>query len=232
MKKPKDKEAPATRPTDTQTINPYLAGRREWNERYGSYVAQRDTWRLTAICALGVSAICAGGLSYMAVQNHVVPYVIEVDKLGQAVPVTEAERAATPDARIIRAQLASFVANVRSVYTDVGAERTVINHAYAMLDQSSPAGAVINDYFSANTPFNRAQNEVVTVNVESVLPLGGNTWRVEWQEIATGRDGRLISNQQWQANITTAVHTPTNEATILVNPMGIYVTGINWSERL
>ena len=61
---------------------------------------------------------------------------------------------------------------------------------------------------------------------------GGNTWRVEWQEVTSGRDGRLISNKQWQANITVEIHTPNTERLILSNPMGVYVTGINWSERL
>ena len=48
--------------TAVQTIpNPYLDNRREWNERYGSYIAQARNWRFAAVVALLLALVCAGG---------------------------------------------------------------------------------------------------------------------------------------------------------------------------
>ena len=48
--------------TKTPT-NPYLDGRREWSERYGSYIQQAATWRLVACSSMAVTALAVGGLS-------------------------------------------------------------------------------------------------------------------------------------------------------------------------
>ena len=57
--------------------NVYLDTRREWNERYGSYIAQARNWRLVAIGSLCVSAIACGGLAYVAGQSKITPYIVE-----------------------------------------------------------------------------------------------------------------------------------------------------------
>ena len=46
--------------TAAQAIpNPYLDARREWNERYGSYIAQARNWRFAAVVALLLALVCA-----------------------------------------------------------------------------------------------------------------------------------------------------------------------------
>jgi type IV secretory pathway TrbF-like protein len=212
--------------------NVYLNARREWNERYGSYIAREKAWRLTAILALSCAVISITGVIFLASQNRLVPYVVAVDKLGSVVTVRRADVAAAPDERVIRAQLARWIQNVRSVYTDAGAERTVINEAYAMVNQHGPAYNTLNEFFKANQPFERAKAQTVGVEVESVLPITGNTWRVEWMESIRGRDGSLMSKTAQQASITVSINPPTDEATILLNPMGIYVDSYSWSQRL
>ncbi len=56
--------------------NPYLAARREWNERYGEYIAQARTWRVTALLALLVAAVSTSGLIWIASSSGIVPYVV------------------------------------------------------------------------------------------------------------------------------------------------------------
>jgi type IV secretion system protein VirB5 len=36
----------------------------------------------------------------------------------------------------------------------------------------------------------------------------------------------------WETQISVGFHPPTDEATILRNPMGIYVTQLSWTQRL
>ena len=80
--------------------NPYLSARREWNERYGDYIARARNWRRAAFAALAVSLVLAIGVAWQAAQSKVVPYVVEVDKLGDAVAVGRADRAAPADSRV------------------------------------------------------------------------------------------------------------------------------------
>ena len=71
----------------------YLAARQEWLERYGSYIAQARNWRIAALSAIGIAALFGAGMVYEADRVHIVPYVVEVDKLGKAVELAQAVRA-------------------------------------------------------------------------------------------------------------------------------------------
>ena len=226
------------RPPDASDLDPdgphsavYLAARREWNERYGSYIAQAHAWRLTALASLAVTFVAVVGVVWIGAQNRVVPYVVQTDKLGDALAISRADIAAPADPRLIRADLARWVSDVRTVYFDVAAERAVVNEAYTMVNRNAAAAQQLNDWFSHHDPFKRAQTEMVGVSVESVLPISGNTWRVEWREDKRGRDGMADPPTHWQATITISISPPTNDAKILVNPVGLYVDSFDWEQR-
>lgn len=212
--------------------NPYLAARREWNERYGDYIAAERSWKAVAIGSLFIAAIAVGGVIWIGSQAKLVPFVIEVDKLGQAVPVRQASVASPVEPRVIAAQLANWIVNMRTVYADATADQNLIKQAYAMIGNGSQAFQVANDLFSKTPPWVAAQTETTSVSVESVLPLSGNTWQVDWNETIVSRDGASTSTQEWQANISIVVRPPTEAAQIMANPMGIYVVSFNWTRRL
>lgn len=211
--------------------NPYLAGRREWMERYGEYVQAAHQWRLFSLVLLAITFVAVGGMVYSATQNHFIPYVVQVDRLGTAVAVGRADLAAKADARIVRAQLARWITNTRAVYVDAAAERASIDEAYSMISRGGGSYKVLTDHLRQNDPFVRAAKETVTIEVQTVLPLGGETWRVEWVETVRGRNGEVQGTSEWQAAITVLIAPPTDEVTILKNPLGIYVTEFSWTKR-
>jgi type IV secretion system protein VirB5 len=213
-------------------VNPYLAGRAEYDDRYGNLVVRERTWRYLAFLCLLVMSAAVLGLAHAAGENRFVPYVVEVDKLGTVVPVRPADQAAKVDSRIVRATLANWIVNTRSVYIDAAAEQRVIKDAYSIIDSTAPAFAQVNDYMAANQPFQRAQTQSVDVEVQTVLPLAGDTWRLEWVETVRPRDGTPARRVNMQAVITTEVNPPTDEVAILANPLGIFVKSVNWSPRL
>ncbi len=69
----------------TTPENPYLAARQEWNERYGSYVKAAAAWRIVGITGMVLAVIGTSYALYQSTQVKLVPYIIEVDKLGSAV---------------------------------------------------------------------------------------------------------------------------------------------------
>jgi type IV secretion system protein TrbF len=210
----------------------YLEARREWNERYGEYIAREHAWKIGFFIMGAISLVCAGGMAYTSAQSKFVPYVVAIDKLGSAVAVQRADIAAKPDTRVIRAQLARWIENVRSVYQDAGAERVNIEYVYSMLRRSDPAFIRLNEYLAKHDPFERAKSEGVGVQINSVMPITDTTWGVQWKETTHSGKGETLNSMDYQANLTIAIDPPTKEATLLHNPMGIYIKNYDWSERL
>ena len=208
--------------------SPYLSARREWNERYGDYIARARSWRWAAFAALAVSLVLAIGVVWQAAQSKVVPYVVEVDKLGDAVAVARADRAAPADERVVKAQLAAWIVDVRSVSSDPLAQKSALSRSYAMT--AATATIFLNDYYQQHSPF--GQPRTVAVSVDAVLPVSKQTYQLQWSEDARDLQGRDLATTHWLASVTVAFDPPTDERGILSNPLGLYITGISWTQRL
>jgi type IV secretion system protein TrbF len=215
-------------PPDAGAESPYLSARREWNERYGDYIARARNWRWAAFAALAVSLVLAVGVAWEAAQSKVVPYVVEVDRLGDAVAVTRADRAAPADARVVKAQLAAWIVDVRSISSDPLAEKAALAQSYAVT--AATATIFLNDYYRQHSPFR--QPRTVAVSVDAVLPVSSQTYQLQWSEDARDLQGRDIATTHWLASVTVAFDPPTDERGILSNPLGLYVTGISWTQKL
>lgn len=212
--------------------DPYLDARREWNERYGSYIARAKNWRLMAFGVLGICLIETIGLVALATQNKLVPYVVQVDKLGSAVPVARADQMNKTDERVLKAMLARFIADVRGVVSDGIAQRQMIDRTYAMLSNGTRALAIVSEFYKADPPFSRAATAGVSAEISSVIPVTDKTWQVEWEEVTRSTSGAIINKLRWKANLTLAFNPPTNERQIRVNPVGVFVTDLSWSQVL
>lgn len=218
---------------DKPKINPYLEARKSLQELYSTQHNREKLLFLIAIGAIVLSIVLVAGIVATATQKKVVPYVVAVNELGDALPVKRADVAAPVDERILRAQLARWVQNVRNVSMDGAAQKATVLEAYANINRKAPAYGELNEHFQTHDPFTRAKDELVKVTIESVLPISDKTWRVEWKEQVRGRkDGKLLSELPYQAIITTSINPPEDERNILVNPLGIYVDDFSWSQRL
>lgn len=65
---------------------PYQRAARVWDERIGSARVQARNWRLMAFGSLILSCGLAGGLVWESAHGTVVPWVVQVDKLGRRRP--------------------------------------------------------------------------------------------------------------------------------------------------
>jgi len=209
---------------------PYLAARREWNERYGDYIARARTWQIVAVCALGLSGVLGLSLAQIAGQAKVQPFVVEVDKLGEAVAVKPADAAGIPDERIIRFQLANFITNARSVTPDPIVQKRWLDGVYAI--STSSAQAFLNDYYKKADPFNVARTSMVAVDIQTALPLSKTTWQVNWTETRRGLNGLVEGSTRWQAVLTINVFPPTTAGQIVANPTGVVVDQVTWTQQL
>lgn len=219
--------------------NPYLNARKKHNEYEGGLIASRHIWQMFGILGLLVGLAGVGGMVHIGSQSKFVPYVIEVDKLGQTHAVSIADRAAPADPRVIHSLLARAATLARMVTPDVVVQRNAIFELYASLNPSDPAALKMNEYLgsdSETSPFKRASKETVDVQITSVIPQSDETWQVDWVETVRARgDGSVISRFRMRALVNIYVAPPTNrtsEEQIRKNPLGIYIRDFNWSKQL
>src|SRR5579862_667029 len=132
-----------SKPTMVETPNPYLAARREWDERYGEFITRARNWRTMAAISGLVAVVATSGMVWLSASSRVVPFVVLVDSLGRPVASGLAEQASFVDDRLRRAVIQGFIEHVRMVTTDGIAQRKAIDRVYAHIGSGTNAQAFI-----------------------------------------------------------------------------------------
>src|SRR3984893_3313694 len=89
--------APAGNGQIEQSHNPYLDARRQWNSQVDRAFSSLHVWQLLCLACLLIALASVAGITYFGSQTKFVPYVIEVDKLGEAGAGGPAQLAAPVD---------------------------------------------------------------------------------------------------------------------------------------
>jgi len=208
---------------------PYQKAAQVWDERIGSARVQARNWRLMAFGGLLLSTGLAGGLLWQSAHGTVVPWVVQVDKLGEAQAVAPAQADYQPTDAQIAWYLARFIEDVRSLPNDPVIVRGNWLRAY---DFTTTAGAVaLNDYARADDPFAKVGKRQIAVDVSSVIRASPTSFRVAWTE-RHYQDGALAETSRWTAILSVIVRTPRDADRLRKNPLGVAVTAINWSKEL
>ena len=218
------------RPKDS--FNPYVAARREWDERYGSLISRERNWRRMAFLSSLVSLVSIGGVIRLSVKSHIVPFVVAMDSLGRTVAAGPAEEASTSDDRLKRATVFTWIEDLRTVTTDGITQRKSINRVYAHVASGGQAQAFVSEFYRADPPQKRAATETVSAEVRSVLPTSDRTFEVEWTEVTRDLYGAIKAQDHWKASLTIAINAPKDERLARINPLGIYVTNASWGKVL
>ena len=212
--------------------SPYLAARKEWDERYGDLITRARNWRAAAFMALGIALIATGGLIALALRSKVVPFVVAVDNLNRVVASGPADETSVADDKLKRAAIYQWLSNLRTVTIDGIAQRKAIDRAYSMIANGSPAQVAIGDYYRIDPPHQRAQTRTVDIEVKAVFATSDRTYEVEWMETTRSLTGQVQGEERWKGSVTIAVNPPSDERLVRVNPLGVYVTNVSWSRVL
>ena len=212
-----------------QPETPYQKAAQVWDERIGSARVQAKNWRYMAFGSLFLSAGFAGALVIQSARGTVVPWVVQVDRLGQAQTVAAAIADYRPTDPQIAWHLARFIEQVRSIPADPIIVRQNWLRAY---DWTTDRGAAaLNDYARTNDPFAKVGKQQIAVEVSSVIRASADSFRVAWIE-RRYEDGKLATTERWTAILTIALQPPRDADRLKVNPLGIYVNAINWSREM
>lgn len=208
---------------------PYQRAGQVWDDRIGSARVQARNWRLMAFGTLSLSTAMSGALIWQSLQSRVTPYVVEVDRLGEARAVTEAEAGYRPTDPQIAWHLAKFIENVRGVSLDPVLMRR--NWLSAFDFTTTRGSQFLSDYARAADPFARIGQRTVSVQVTSVVRASDRSFQVKWTETAYER-GSAAGASHWTGILTILTKPPVSADTLRKNPLGIYIDAIDWSREL
>jgi type IV secretion system protein TrbF len=212
-----------------EPVTPYQRAAQVWDERIGSARVQAKNWRLMAFGCLFLTAGLAGGLVWQSAQGTITPWVVEVDRLGQAQTVAPANSTYQPTDPQIAFHLARFIEHVRGLPIDAIVLRQDWLRAY---DFTTDRGAAaLNDYARGNDPFAKLGKMQIAVDVSSIIRASPDSFRVAWIERRYD-NGQLAATERWTAILTIVVEAPRDLDRLRKNPLGIYVNAINWSKEL
>ena len=205
----------------------YLAARQAHESRWDRLASGKRNWQLAAAVLLALDVFLSIAFFQASRRSSVIPYVVEVDRHGEAVAVRPAGALNLPDTLLWRYVLSVFVRNLRSVPSDPELLKLHLADASAFLRGN--AVATVRQSFERTNPFELAKTETVSVPPEiSILRRGAHHWQIEWTEIHNDRSGQR-REERWQALVTTQVDPPRRLDLLLGNPLGFFITDLDWT---
>jgi len=212
-----------------EPVTPYQKAEQLWDERIGASRVQAKNWRLMAFGCFALSAALSGALVWQSMQSRVVPYVVEVDKFGEARAIAPADATYRPADAQIAWHLARFITHVRGVSTDPVLVRQNWLAAYDFA--TDRAALFLNEYAKTNDPFGQIGTRSVSVQITSVVRASDTSFQVKWTEQVFER-GSLAKTERWTAILTTIIQPPRSAEQLRKNPLGLFVSAIDWSREL
>jgi type IV secretion system protein VirB5 len=205
----------------------YAQAAEAWDRRMGLAARNAKFWRATSLCLAATTVCLAAGLAYAASQRQVEVYVAEVDaQQARAIGVELAGQRYTPDANAKAYFVADLIRKSRSRILDPVAQNARLREVYAYL--AGPAEARMNEYMAADPPTGTDGKPVAReIEIGTVLQQGEDTYQVRWTE-RTFAGGRLQETAEFTGLFTVTLTPPTDKRAILTNPLGLYITDVNW----
>lgn len=216
--------------------DPFFNAKRQWNNYLNANIASIRLWQIMSCVALFCCVLAILGLVLVSTSSKFIPYVIEVDKLGRVAPTSgPVPMGSFKNDRVIKATLASFIEEARSITPDMTVQKAWILDLYNKLLSTDPAYTKMNDYLNGDpdkNPFKRAEDEMVSVEITSILEQSETTYQIEWVEHIRNHSGAEINSLNMKALVTIYFVDAKDftDQMIFSNPAGIYIQNFSWSQ--
>lgn len=174
-----------------------------------------------------LNCVLAVTLARVALQVKVVPYIVQIDEHGFAVPIERARATTFEDPLVqksIMRQLSDWVKDWRTVVASSPAQKSFVQRVFEHTPKGTLAQEKVEKWYGEHPPYQKGRT--VETEVHFVGPSGSdNVWKVEWTE----RE-RLTStvprDARFEALLTVDFSPVTDLKEIQKNPLGVYVTDV------
>ena len=221
---------PRSEESSRDDLSPHLQGRYDFERLFGDLATSRRLWQSIAGVALVANVALVIGFVLVARAQRTVPYVVEVDALGEVRASQELTRAQPPE-RAIQVALRHFVHNLRTVPSDVNILNVQLARAQSFVSGDAVA-ALLREVRGEGEKLDRMLRRGDTRYVEEIssvlgVPGAEGLYRITWREVETvGSEPRL---RGYEGHFKVRVLAPESPEILLENPLGIFVTDYMWS---
>lgn len=211
--------------------NPYAALAKGWSQRLKRLERQNGALVIALILmGLALASLGAGTL-YLAFFRVPAPYVVEVDDDKRVTFGGFLTEQLTDRDELVPSELIDFVEFWRSVTPDNAMQQKLVRRLHCMVSAQSPAYDEMREYYTEpeSDPFERNRSVSIEPRVTTILKVTGQTWTVEWEEVARAHSGELLGEPTlFRANVIVSRGTPDDECR-RSNPLGLYVSQVSWT---
>lgn len=226
--KPYNREILEQNTDDPET--PYARARQEWDNRIGDARVQAQNWRIVAIFSLFIAAVLLIALLLSLSLHQTKVFVAEVSKEGRVVNVAPLEIAYHPTTAQEEYFIGNFIKLVREIPLDPVVAKKNWLTAYRFL--TARGSEKLNIYLRQNNPAESLGKQTTTVAITDINPVSNSTYAVEWTENNVDLNGQSLEQKKFSGIFTIILKAPQTQEQILQNPLGIYITDLNISNRM
>ncbi len=205
-----------------------------WNSRISEFFWKYRAWQILTILSMLITLVAISGIIYIGSQSKFIPYIVEVNKLGETVVVGKAHTGTIKDPRIIRAKVANFIDTLRLVSIDPALQRNYIYKTYDSLRRGDPAFEKANIFYQDNktNPFILGESISRNVEITSLNRQTDETYQIDWLEKTYDKKGILLYVKEFRALVTVFLSPIDVESVdkLIENPLGIFIKDYNISE--
>jgi type IV secretion system protein VirB5 len=226
-------ENETSEPADAKAVSPYLAARRDVNDRL-SIINRGRFFHMAISSLLGAALlISVAGNIYFAGTSRVEPYYIALNEdTGDILQAGMSDGSSGVTETMVRNQIETFITGIRTVYVDRRATIADYEQAWGYVLPGSKAERFLEDHFereggSPAQEVGRLQRSVVEMEIDKVE--GTRSWRVEWIEREAEPSGDMTEHIYRGSISIRKVELSTREA-LEKNPIGVFIEGLTWRE--
>lgn len=219
-------------PTSTKNpTTPADRARATWDKRVGEVVVQNHNWRRIAVGLLIANVCLAGGLTVQSLKSQIIPYVVTVDKTTGEVEKAGAfiENDYTPQAAETKYFISQFIQNARNIQLDPVQQQRSQEKAIAFLTKTAAQKFLSiqqNEGFTKRYAYVTIQSKIKSIQK---IP-DTESYHASWTEDEFTIDTGKINKVDYEGVFTITMLPVKDDETLLVNPLGIYISDLNFSK--
>ena len=187
--------------------------------------ASTATWRIIAFVLAFITALAVSGLIFIGSQTKFIPMVFYTDSKGAMQYGGVASDHLKITQPMLANQLADYIISLRQIPQDMDLKNQYMRKIKMMST---------NELFSNNIipmikeRYTKNIGVTVKVTIRNVLPIGQNTWQLDWEEAI---DTRLIG--KFKGTVTFTINPSIfDPAILLYDPLGIVISDVNINQEV
>lgn len=207
--------------------NPFFS-EDKYSDIYAGLAANAMTWRIVSIILSMMLVFSFLAFINVAKNTKVVPYVVQIDQHGYAIPIKPIDHSDI-DNRIIISQIGQFINNSRIRVLNRDAQVEFVKMSYRCIGEGSKAYGKLTDYYRNSAP--TVAKQAIEVQVQSIIPISGNIYNAEWRETYTTSDYGLVT-KYYKGIFSVELSPPQQMENLIANPLGIFIEDFQIQEMI